>query len=334
MSRCLFVGTQRQHGPAGLFRLDLAAGTTELCGLENTGSVREIVVDGDDPSVIYAATAAAGVMRSDDGGATWTSSSAGLASLEVWSLAQQRADGTLWAGTGPVGVYRSEDRGRSWQRCTGTDALDQSEWAFPGPGGTPHIKSLAVTELDPSLILGAVEEGWVIRSEDRGTTWTSVREGCEYDAHYVHFIPGSADDVMLASGKGCYRSENGGRSFLRSDAGMSRIYMTPIACHPDRPERMLTAAAEVPPPGWRRPEGASAGFFRSLDHGRTWTKCARGLPDWFESAPRTVACDPNDPDMFVVGMLDGTIWMTDDGGDAFRQVAADLPSVSSLAVVS
>ena len=34
--------------------------------------------------------------------------------------------------------------------------------------------------------------------------------------------------------------------------------------------------------------------------------------------PRAVAGDPSDPDRVCVGMTDGTVWMTEDGGETFR----------------
>ncbi len=54
------------------------------------------------------------VLRSDDGGATWTSANMGLPSDGVRSLAvDPHVSGTLYAGT-ETGVYRSRDSGRSW----------------------------------------------------------------------------------------------------------------------------------------------------------------------------------------------------------------------------
>jgi hypothetical protein len=38
-------------------------------------------------------------------------------------------------------------------------------------------------------------------------------------------------------------------------------------------------------------------------------------------------------DGFFVGMTDGTVWMSEDGGESFRQILSGLPEVVSLKVV-
>jgi photosystem II stability/assembly factor-like uncharacterized protein len=102
--------------------------------------------------------------------------------------------------------------------------------------------------------------------------------------------------------------------------------------HPAQPKILLTAAASTPPPGWRRPGGAEAGFFRSEDQGESWHRLSGGLPEKVAAAPRNVASDPNDATCFLIGMHDGTVWMTEDTGDSFRQVLSGLPGVNSLRV--
>jgi photosystem II stability/assembly factor-like uncharacterized protein len=95
---------------------------------------------------------------------------------------------------------------------------------------------------------------------------------------------------------------------------------------------VFTAASAVPPPGWRRPEGADAGFYRSEDQGLTWRRLAGGLPDHLTAAPRSTAGDPESPDVFIVGMTDGTVWMTEDAGESFRQALSGLPPVTAVSV--
>jgi hypothetical protein len=45
---------------------------------------------------------------------------------------------------------------------------------------------------------------------------------------------------------------------------------------------------------------------------------------------RALAVDPDNPDTHYGGMLDGTVWVSKDGGDPFRKVLEDLPGVNSL----
>ena len=42
--------------------------------------------------------------------------------------------------------------------------------------------------------------------------------------------------------------------------------------------------------------------------------------------------DAEDPDALFVGMTDGTVWMSGNGGESFNQVLAGLPQVTSIRV--
>jgi photosystem II stability/assembly factor-like uncharacterized protein len=57
-----------------------------------------------------------GVFKSIDGGRTWQGKNAGLASLNVRSLALSPEDPkTVYLGTNGSGLYRSRDGGETWE---------------------------------------------------------------------------------------------------------------------------------------------------------------------------------------------------------------------------
>jgi photosystem II stability/assembly factor-like uncharacterized protein len=146
-------------------------------------------------------------------------------------------------------------------------------------------------------------------------------------------MPDDAAKVISTSGHGVYRSEDGGATFAGSSEGLDCQYLAQIVVHPAKPQTLFTAAAEVPPPFWaRRPEGANAGFFRSEDQGRSWQRISGGLPSQIKPAPRATAGDPDDPDAYFVGMTDGSVWMSEDGGATFRQILSGIPPVQSITV--
>ena len=58
-----------------------------------------------------------GLVRSADGGATWTPSNTGLPAgrrCETHFAFDRRRATTIFAATGSRGIYRSEDAGMSW----------------------------------------------------------------------------------------------------------------------------------------------------------------------------------------------------------------------------
>lgn len=323
--RTLLVGTN-----GGAFNVLLNGGepVVHALPLEQVGGLRcPLVVDCESPRVLFAGTGSMGVLRSDDGGQSWRASNDGLTKLEVWWLEQHPTTGELWAGTSPAAMFRSDDRGEHWHECDAVQALPRiAEWTFPNPPHIPHVKHISLRAEDPLDILAAIEEGWLIRSRDGGATWANLTEGTEFDSHTAYFMPHTDARVIVStSGSGVYRSDNGGSSFSASDAGLDRRYMAHLVVNPTHAETVFTAAAAVPPPGWSRPEGAHSAIYRSTDQARTWTRLTGGLPDELTAAPRAVAGDPTDANVVCVGMTDGMVWLTEDGGESFR-AAVQVPT--------
>lgn len=307
-------------------------GEARPLGLDGKGRIRWISVDCTKPGRLYAATDGDGVWRSDDGGRSWAEKNTGLLNKQAFCLAQHPVTGDLYVGTEPAAVFRSSDGGETWCELDSLRRLrERKDWTFPGPPYIPHVKSLGLCPSDADVIFGAVEEGWLIRSTDGGGSWDNIRDGTEFDSHTVTVLPDPAI-VVSTSGKGAYRSTDGGRSFARSDEGIEYRYLTHVAVHPDRPRMLFTAGTEVPPPYWRRPGGPGGQFYRSDDAGGTWQRLTGGLPPRIDAAPRAVAGNPQDPDTVFIGLDDGDIWMTTDGGESFGKLASGLPSVLGICV--
>ncbi len=327
--RVLYLGTQ-----GGVFRAEPNGGdgyTARPLGLQSEGGVRaKVLVDQSDPTLIFVGTSKGGMFRSPDGGKSWEEINKGITYKEIWSVAQHPATGEIVIGTGPVSIYKSSNRGDSWEDCEGIRGLkDSEEWTFPNPPHVAHVKGL---DLAGDRIFCALEEGWLVRSLDAGKTWETIRQGTHFDSHSVITMPDDPAKVISTSGHGVYRSEDGGATFVDSSAGLDCQYLAQIVVHPKRPATLFTAAAEVPPPFWRRPEGANAGFFRSEDQGKSWHRVSGGLPSQIKPAPRATAGDPDDPDAYFVGMTDGSVWMSEDGGATFRQILTGVPPVQSITV--
>jgi hypothetical protein len=329
--RVLYIGTAN-----GLYQAESEGNGygARIVGLRDRGALRSpVVLDRADRRRIYAATSKGGVYRSENGGQSWREINEGIIYKEAWSLVQHPDTGELYVGTGPSSVFKSADGGDSWVDCEQLRSLPETkDWTFPRPPHVSHVKGLALCADDPMTIFGAVEEGWVIRSKDGGTTWQNIKEGVEFDAHSVAVMADNSKVVIATSGKGVYRSVDAGDHFSNSSEGLDCRYMAQLVVHPARPKALFTAAAAVPPPFWRRPEGAAAAFYRSENQGESWERLSGGLPGYFKPAPRAVAGDPEEPESFFVGMTDGAVWLSDDDGDSFRQILGGLPEITSIRV--
>lgn len=145
-----------------------------------------------------AATLGQGIVRTSDGGRTWTNASFGLECLEVNALLWQ-TDTAVLAATDD-GIYRSRDAGRAWRRVYASEekevvalarrpdgvivaalanghllhsSHDGTRWSYLAQG-QPGIQvlSLFITPAG-TLLLSTLEHG-ILRSKDAGTGWQAV----------------------------------------------------------------------------------------------------------------------------------------------------------------
>jgi photosystem II stability/assembly factor-like uncharacterized protein len=314
--RTLYVGTDHalyRARPAedGRWRAEGVA----LAGL---GGVRGLLIDPDEPRRWWACTAGSGVLVTRDDGVTWRESNQGIDRPAGWCLARHPRSGELWYGAEPASLYRSEDGGETWSSCAAPDEpAEAADLGLRAPRDERHVRHVS---LGPrGLVLAAVEENWLLRSEDGGATWARVREGLDRDCHGTALLRGATAVVLASTGAGVYRSEDGGRTFALSSEGLRHRYATAAVVHPDRPGVAFVAASECGPTASAgRPEGAGGACYRSDDGGRTWRRLMGGLPELMRPAPTCVAGDSGDPDSFYVGTNDGSVWLSEDGGESFE----------------
>ncbi len=84
------------------------------------GSIRALAIDPLSPSTVYAGTPGGGVLKSTNGGATWSASNNGLTNANVRALAiDPRTPNTVYAGIDsdipcPRGVFKSTNGGANF----------------------------------------------------------------------------------------------------------------------------------------------------------------------------------------------------------------------------
>ena len=127
-------------------------GKWESLPLPQTYGMSGVVVNPDHPATIYASGPGLGVLRSDDGGATWKKVNTGLSGLDVTALALHsfRRE-TLYVWLRGDGIFRTEDGGAKW-----TKMPDQ------GPPDTD------VRGLTHSTLPGSMNTGWLYAATPTG----------------------------------------------------------------------------------------------------------------------------------------------------------------------
>ena len=136
----------------GLFRWRAESGWENIDIPQNTFGLSGVIINPDQPRMIYASGPGFGVIRSGDSGQNWQSINTGLSSLDVTALALHsfRRD-TLYAWVRGEGVYRTEDGGATWGRM---------------PDQGPPDKE--VRGLTHSTLPGSMNTGWLYAATPTG----------------------------------------------------------------------------------------------------------------------------------------------------------------------
>lgn len=111
-----------------------------------------VVVNPEQPQIVYASAPGLGVLRSDDEGTTWQAVNTNLPSLDVTALALHSFKREiLYAWLRDEGIYRTEDGGATWVQL---------------PDQGPSDK--AVQGLVHSTLPGSMNTGWLYAATPTG----------------------------------------------------------------------------------------------------------------------------------------------------------------------
>jgi len=313
----LLIGTDR-----GVFRL------------ENDGNIHQ---EEGPPTVAFMTRAHEGISVVTKEGALWRRTGGDGWQLlherpvaeDIWAFAADpRVAGRLYLGVSPALLYWSDDGGVSWKACEAIRRIPGYEsWTFPPPPHIPHVRSVAPDPQVVGAVYIGVEEGGIYRSGDQGETWESLNEGLYWDVHTVTPAP-QGGPLYATTGRGFYRSDDGGCHWSHLMTGLDRRYTVPLMASRRRPGRLYTAAAAGPPPGWR--QGANAALYRSDDGGEHWVRLEQGLPQQFDAMVRQIAVDDAETLYIAAGH---ELFISQDEGDSWRRLAVELPTIQALAVL-
>ncbi len=185
-----------------------------------------------------------GILKSTDGGQTWTAVNTGLGNLYVTSLFMHPTNPeVLLAAAGNIqynangGVYLTTDGGASWGRVLSGD----SDSIF---------ETVEISTSDPSIAYAANDLA-VYRSEDGGHTWAKVSGGGYWGPPGVRAgfpvdfqVDPRNPDRLFANeyGGGNFLSEDGGRTWVDASHGYTGAQARDLAVDSSQPGRIFTAA--------------------------------------------------------------------------------------------
>ena len=205
-----------------------------------------------------------------------------------------------------------------------------------------RIADIVINPANENVWYVAVGSGGVWKTENAGTTWTSIFDGqVSYSIGCVALDPQNPDIVWVGTGEnvggrhmgygdGIYKSEDGGKSWENMGLESSE-HLSKIIIHPSNSDIMWVASQG---PLWSA--GGERGLYKSTDGGSTWTRTL-GDDQWVGATD--ILIDPRDPDVLyvatwqrhrtVAGYLGGgpgtAIYKSIDGGDNWDKLSSGLP---------
>lgn len=261
----------------GVYKSIDAGSTWTHIGLEDTRQISRIVIDPQNPNVVYVGALGhaygpnqqRGVYKSVDGGTHWSKVldeglDTGISDLTICSGNPQilfagawnthRPPWSTYAPTdGPGGgIYRSQDAGKTWSRLNG-NGLPKGDWGRIGIDVAPDGKRV--------YALIQAKKAGLYRSDDGGDAWTLENADPRLTSRAWYFNSITIDalnpDVIYIPNVALYRSEDGGKtiSIVRGAPGGDDYHQ--IWIDPKNSASMVL--------------GTDQGTTVSLDRGQTWS---------------------------------------------------------------
>jgi hypothetical protein len=305
-----------------------------IVSARSLADVTSVIVDPLSPSTVYAGTSESGVLKSTDGGATWTR--AGLADTPVIALAIDPGVPSLLYAVTSTGLHKSANGGATWHPIYTNGSTDwylMSERPISWTVGTVALARRADPAIPAAVYAGVtyaasdfyIDYVWgdAFVSTDAGETWGTVLPNLA--------DPWSALWTAAPALAAAARTQTTPATIYTGPGDNQVCWIrdgTPVAC------TRLNGSAEavnVLVVDQRNPHVVYAGtngsgVYKTTDAGATWSGGGSG-------AVRAVVIDPLTQSTVYAATSDQGVLKSTDGGGTWTAANADLGAdIRALAI--
>src|ERR1043165_4631063 len=262
----------------------------------------------------------------------------------IWHIEPSLTDpDTAFAGAEDAAIFKTTDGGKTWKELPGLRKAKGHLWQ-PGAGGM-GLHTILLDKTNPQRIYIAISAAGAFRTDDGGQTWKPINRGLHSQyipdpnaevGHCVHRIaihPGRPNTLFMQKHWDVMRSDDGGDSWREVSGNLPSDFGFPIAVHAHEPDTIyvvpITSDSE------HFPLDGKLRVYRSRTGGNEWEELTRGLPqrDCYVNVLRdAMAVDSLDSCGIYFGTTGGQVYCSPDGGDTWKAIVRDLPSVLSVEV--
>jgi len=252
-----------------------------------------------------------GVLRSDDGGASWEVLQGGLPATAATHIVLDRRSPAesrvLYVAGFGKGVFKSGDGGKTWSlKNSGIEGQEPFAWRLAEDRDGALYLVAARRSDDDSI--GTPNDGALYRSTDGAESWARLAlpegvngpNGITVDARDPKRLYLAVWARARSGGGGIYLSTDGGTSWKNVLSRDQFIY--DVTADPANPSVLYAC-------------GFSSSAWRSTDRGETWAR----IPGYNFKWGHRVIADPHNPGMIYITTFGGSVWYGPAAGDPRAQ---------------
>ena len=291
------------------------------------------------------------IFRTTNFGKTWTPSTkppknnnGDLAHIFRITPGHDSEPGVWYAGSSPQGLFRSEDDGKTWHSIDGFNNNDNIQKVIKNQSKElmkyQKLHSISINPNDKDHIIIGMAHGGVFESKDYGKHWECLNYNLSnleiQNPYRMLNHPLDFNLLFQQNQAGIYSMKLGdekwkhiGKTLDIGDKGFS------LCLDPHDVNKLWTFPMEGTDIWSRICSNGQPAVYCTQNNGKSWYRQDIGFPiwnAWFTILSPCMVADNLQNTGLYLGTTSGSIWLSNNGGNSWRQILAHLPKIYSLEI--